>query len=374
MQVAEAAIELHLRLSKCSAMSRRPGGNIRSLVPDKNGFTHTVIRAWQQDLHLKIRPDDVWLAILAQLSFFVNGNAEALRHVFVAHQGRIKVVVDARPDTIETVDVGVVVQELAGMVKERLKDPNIATTLLPTFTTTTPHDQATAAIAFLGAMKEYFGYGVSLGCSFPSVTLFGERSDWADMLQRVAWIGTINHKESIAWTLRLTKILAYMVASFDRPDDEDDKQFWLHAVHQYGAGSSGGIVTVSGWLTAFCWWSSDGKRATNYSDEELGRFVGKEGYQRLTLDWVDFPVIKQQEIPTGVVSTPVTFYQEGLDPLTGSLLAGSIGMQVVVDDDNETTVQPTSGWWLFTPSPTQKMPPVQPKPPPPPAVSTANDG
>jgi hypothetical protein len=354
-----------------------PGDGICSVVPNKNGFTHTVIRAWQQDLHLKIRPDDVWLAILAQLSFFVNGNAEALRPVFVAREGRPELVVDARPATIETVDVSVVAQKLASMVKQRLKDPNIATTLLPKFTTTTLHDQTTAAIVFLGAMKQYFGYGVSVGCSFPSVTLLGERSDWADMLQRVAWIGTIDCEESIAWALRLTKILEYMVASFDRPDDPDVKQFWLRAVHQCGAGSSGGIMTLSGWLTAFCWWSADGKRATNYSDEELDRlvhFAGKEGYQRLVLDGVEFPVIQRDEIPTGVVSVPMTFYQEGLDPVKGSLLAGSMGMQVVVDDDNETAVQPASGWWLFSSSPTQKTPPARPKPPPPPAVSTANDG
>jgi hypothetical protein len=85
-----------------------PDDGIRSVVPNKNGFTYTVIRAWQQDLHLKIRPDNFWLAILAQLSFFVNGNAEALRPVFVAHQGRTELVVDARPATVETVDIGVV--------------------------------------------------------------------------------------------------------------------------------------------------------------------------------------------------------------------------------------------------------------------------
>jgi hypothetical protein len=150
-----------------------------------------------------------------------------------------------------------------------------------------------------------------------------------------------------------------MVASFDRPDDEDVKQFWLRVVHQCGAGSSGGIVTLSGWLTAFCWWSSDGKRATNYSDEDLDRFAyigGEDGYQRLVLDGVEFPVIQRTKIPTGVVSVPMTFYQEGPDPVKGSLLAGSMGMHVVVDDDDETTVQPASGWWLFTSNPTPKRP------------------
>jgi hypothetical protein len=63
---------------------------------------------------------------------------------------------------------------------------------------------------FFEAMNEYFSYGVCHGCSFPSVTLLGERSDWADMLRRVAWFGTaINHEETAAWTVRLAKVLGY---------------------------------------------------------------------------------------------------------------------------------------------------------------------
>ena len=34
------------------------------------------------------RPDDVWVAILAQLSIYVNAHAEELRHLFVAHDGQ----------------------------------------------------------------------------------------------------------------------------------------------------------------------------------------------------------------------------------------------------------------------------------------------
>lgn len=320
-----------------------------SVVSSSNGFAHTVIRAWQQDLHLRLRPDDVWLAILTQFSFFVNGNAEALRPIFVAHKGRPELVVDARPDTIETADIGGIAQQLACMVKQRLKDPNIATTLLPEFTTTTPHDRATAAMAFLGTMQEFFGYGMQFGCSFPSVTLLGERSDWTDMLERVAWFGTINHTEAIEWTTRLTKVLEYMVASFDRPDDFDVKQFWTRAVHEAGGTLSGGLVTLSGWLTVFCWWGCDGKRVQDYSDQELDRknVWGADGYRRLTLDGVEFPVIERERVPKGFVRVPLTLYQEAKEDIRAALLAGSIGMQVIEEDD-ETALQPASGWWMLS--------------------------
>lgn len=321
-----------------------------SIVPVGNGFACTVIRGWQQDLHLRLRPDDVWLAILTQFSFFVNGNAEALRPIFVAHEGRPKLVVDARPDTIGTVDLGAVAEQLATIVKGRLKDPRVATTLLPSFTTTTPHDRGTAAMAFLGTMKEFLGYGAVFGCSFPSVTLLGERSDWADMLQRVAWFGTIGHSESADWTVRLTKVLEYMVASFDRPGESAIEYFWTHAVHETDSRLSGGIVTLSGWLTAFCWWGADGKRVYNYSDEELSRYHEVDGYRRLTLDGVEFPVIERERVPIGHVRVPLTLHQDGTASKEATLLAGSMGIQVIEEDADQTAVQPVSGWWLLSTS------------------------
>ena len=323
------------------------------VAPAQNGFTHTVIRAWQQDLHLKLRPDDVWLAILAQFTFFVNVNAEALRSLFVSHQGTLNLVFDARPATLKTADVGFITQALASMVREKLKDPNIAATLLPEFTTTTPHDRATAAMVFLGSMREYFSYGIEFGCSFPSVTLLGERRDWAAMLPRAAWLATVVGGRDVAvaaWAARVSKVLEYMVASFDRPDDADVRRFWNSAVHQAGGGPSGGLTTLSGWLTAFCWWGVDGKRVKDYTDEDLGqawfRRAGDGGCRRLVLDGVEFPVIGRESIPAGVVRVPLTLYQPWGEE-EAVLLAGSMGMEVLIEEDDEIAVRPASGWWML---------------------------
>jgi hypothetical protein len=39
------------------------------VLPYGNGFVNGVIRAFEQDLHLILRPDDIWLAILTQYVF-----------------------------------------------------------------------------------------------------------------------------------------------------------------------------------------------------------------------------------------------------------------------------------------------------------------
>jgi hypothetical protein len=58
------------------------------IIPYGNGFVDGIIRAFQQDLHLVLRPDDVWLAIMTQFNFYVKSHAEELRNKFVNHKGK----------------------------------------------------------------------------------------------------------------------------------------------------------------------------------------------------------------------------------------------------------------------------------------------
>jgi hypothetical protein len=64
-----------------------------------NAFVYAVTSAYNQHHHLTIRPEDVWFSILAQLSFYINANAEELRSLFVAHKGQKE---------LEVVDIGTV--------------------------------------------------------------------------------------------------------------------------------------------------------------------------------------------------------------------------------------------------------------------------
>jgi hypothetical protein len=166
------------------------GKNSEKIIPSSNGFVHTILHAWEQDLHLTLRPDDVWLCILSQFSFFVNGRAEALRHFFVAHEGKKEVILNIQPHRLETVDVGAAAQGLVRLVKGNMVDGEMVDGemvewLMPGFSTTSEHDRATAAMVVLGVVKQFFSYSVTEGCGFPSVTLEGEGRDWVELVQRV---------------------------------------------------------------------------------------------------------------------------------------------------------------------------------------------
>ncbi|KAG2124897.1 hypothetical protein DEU56DRAFT_916837 [Suillus clintonianus] len=61
---------------------------VRDVMPKPNGFVHTVLEAYNNHCGLILRPDDVWIVILTQFSFFVSANTEQLRSHFVAHEGQ----------------------------------------------------------------------------------------------------------------------------------------------------------------------------------------------------------------------------------------------------------------------------------------------
>lgn len=330
-----------------------------TVVAYGNGFVETVMRAWQQDLHLVLRPDDVWLAVLTQLGFFINGQgrAEALRHHFVAHEGQSRLVLEC-PDhqTIQDIDMPSLAGQFAALVKDRLVDPGLTDWLLPTFTTTTPHDLSVAASVFLGTMRQYFNYDVIMGCGFPSVTLHGERSDWvvlATGVSRLAdlatGVGDEDARSLQHWSRCLRMTVESMIYSFDRPDDDDVRDFWMRACHTDGEGGSGQTVILSGWLTAFTWWRADGTRQKAYTDDDLREMWHlNNDWNRLELGGVEFPVVNQGELPAGFTRTPIAFHHKSLgnSTINTELLAGSCGMKLI--DEAGSRVQPFSCWWLLT--------------------------
>lgn len=76
------------------------------ITPYANGLVNSIIRAFQQDLHLVLRPHDIWLSILTQFSMYVNGNAEELRQKFVSHEGIKSLNVDVRAHSVWSMSMG----------------------------------------------------------------------------------------------------------------------------------------------------------------------------------------------------------------------------------------------------------------------------
>ena len=318
------------------------------IVPYNNGLVHSIVRAFNQDLHLVLRPDDIWLAILTQFSFFVNGNAEQLRTHFVAHEGRKQLTVDVRPFPPFDVDMGVMAQEFVRLIHRNVVDPELSAWALPRFSTTTDDDVSVAAVVFMATMQSYFEYDLLGGCGFPSVTLLGEKSDWEEILRRVRKLPQYGD-DAEEWSRLLVATIKRMVRTFDFPGAQETKDFWLQACHAAGVdGSGGGQKTLSGWITAFCFFTDKGKRTEAPSVQELQLDRGTSIAERklLVLDNVVFPLIHPEHgIPKGVVTVPVVVkdFEKKLVYKT-TMAAGSMGVSVSY---NRSSVQPKSGWLML---------------------------
>jgi Domain of unknown function (DUF4419) len=324
-----------------------------AVIPYGNGMVDGIIRAFQQDLHLVLRPDDVWLSILTQFSMFVNANAEQLRAHFVDHEGKKQLSIDVRPYPVWDVDMGKLAQEMTLLIEKNVVDLKLRHWIIPKFSTTTDNDKSVASIVMMGTLQKYFDYNFRGGCGFPSVTLLGERADWEEILRRVRKLPKYGSQPT-EWSLLLIPIIKLMIESFDQPDSQQVKDFWLRACHSAGQNGSGGdFETVSGWVTAFCFWSEDGTRRMNLSDEYL------QGYEimtpladrkRLVLNNTTYPIIRPSGIPKGVVSVPIIIQDDATKlEYETTMVAGSVGMTATATRGEEglTTVQPRSGWWML---------------------------
>ena len=100
---------------------------------------HTIADCYNNHKALIIRPDDVWLAILTQFNFFVNGNAEQLRKQFVAHEGKKELIIQVLGNRY-SVDFGYMARQMTTLIDENIVDPTLREWILPNFSTTTVND------------------------------------------------------------------------------------------------------------------------------------------------------------------------------------------------------------------------------------------
>ncbi|CAG9990170.1 unnamed protein product [Clonostachys byssicola] len=374
--------------------------------PSCNGFVHAVCEAYSGHHHLKIRPDDVWLSILVQLSFYFDRNGDKFRYMLTVNEGWRDV---GATDYATMEEAEAAMEEDESMIDgaesimdddDSIMDEDDSTTdeaelewlaptktrgsknvfddgdikywenwgnwdlevglrnwIRPNFTTTGDGDRAIAlAIArefedintdpknFIMPIKSEarqpcFNYNVSYSCGLPSVTLLGEREDWARLRDRLWEISTSHREEVEKFADQLETVLDSFVNSFDNPTGSEVFEFWNKMVH-YRDGCSG-TRYVSGWLSKFCFWSEEGEEIQDHST----------GGARM---------IDTKRTSRGFASVVVRENKEG-EMQSVKMLAGSIGHRITSSGDlldqsgsyrigqqTQTgldTIQPVAGWW-----------------------------
>jgi len=166
----------------------------------------------------------------------------------------------------------------------------------------------------------------------------------------------------------LKPVLGYFVRSFDEPDSPEVVSFWNRIAHFEDGGS--GPAYLSGWLTAFCFWDSDGKMLYQPPDVIApgNYWANRVGCD---LDGTLYHVVDDSGIPAGYMGVPVKVIDD--KEYKCRMVAGSVGIrctssgkpmgripQLYIRSSQQTesstttqdvigldSVQPFSGWWMF---------------------------
>jgi Domain of unknown function (DUF4419) len=105
------------------------------IVPQPCGFVSTVMMAYAKHYHLVIRPDDIWITIISQLSFYINANAEDLRKKFVAHEKKKELEVLLPSSTLSGIDWDFAGDAMIKLMHEDLVDKELKDWIIPNFST-----------------------------------------------------------------------------------------------------------------------------------------------------------------------------------------------------------------------------------------------
>ncbi|KAI0859949.1 hypothetical protein F4860DRAFT_481235 [Xylaria cubensis] len=302
-----------------SSMDQISGANI---FPSSNGFVRAAYAAYSNHHHLTIRPDDVWFAILTQLSFHINAHAEELRSFFVSHKGQKEIEV-VGAGSINFADFGSIAIMMTKEMEKHIVDPELRQWIMPNFSTTEHKDMVTAAVLMMGSMQKYFSYTASMICGIPSVTLLGDRDDWVEIRRRLEYLPRLG-EEPRQFALLLSAVLDYFILSFDEPDSPFVLSFWKRIADKSGGS---GPYYLSGWITAFCFWSADGKCLYSPPQGPV-KTQGLGGTNPgCNLDGVLFHRVDTKDIPEAFVSVPVKLSDNGTVYKT-RMVAGLVGIEV----------------------------------------------
>lgn len=253
-EIVEAPVSY---LKSLKAVTKNNGALLKFTAPENavmprfgDGFVGAAYMAYNNHHELVIRPDDIWLAILAAMAGYVDAHAEEMREVFVKHSGKERIsiqVVDS--SSVKDVDWARLVTSFGDEIGKRTIS-GVLEWAEPGFTTSTAKDRVIGRIMLMGAMKNYFEYRASMcACGLPSVSLEGTLADWLDVrarAERIRVYGVSSHQPMLVeWHKVLERVLDKFIQSYQGNVDRK----WWNGICEYQGMS--GSSDITGWILAF---------------------------------------------------------------------------------------------------------------------------
>jgi hypothetical protein len=310
--------------------------------------------AFYQHLPLRLSPDAIWLTLARGFSIHVNLNAETLRHRFVEHEEKRKLIVE-RPDFLPGAanPWEEAFSAFAGQIAENTGG---ASSLLEAdFSSSGPLERAVSQLMAMETFQAYFEYIMLCGCGIPSITLTGTEADWRRVREKASKFAEFGLD---TWISALDPVLA----EFERAKrGHVDTDFW-QSMFRYRSGSGPAVMT--GWANVLFPYIKD-FRGQSFRDKDEHLIPNPylaDWQERFAID-SDQTWSEQRNAPqgTGIGAFPACATSVPLKVFWGShetdmLLVG--GLLGVSQSPEDRSVSAECGWIVAYAEPVDSEPPV----------------
>ncbi len=288
--------------------------------------------AFYDHVPLRLSPDAIWITLARGFALHVNEHAERLRHRFVRHSGKEKLVVE-RPDFLPGKDNPwpEAFEEFGSQLGERTG--GLTSLVRADFSTTGPVERAVSHLMAMETLKSYFEYEMLCGCGIPAITLTGTAADWRRLREKSHRFADYGLQD---WVAALDPVLAHFESA---KAGRADLGFWK-SMFRYNSGSGPAVLT--GWANVLFPYLQDASEKL-YPNPYLG-----EWKERLDVDdrqhwrerWDDPQGVGLGAFPPCFTSVPLKVFW-GEQETDMRLVGGLLG---VAQDETTLTVEPECGW------------------------------
>ena len=280
-------------------------------VTTENGLMHAILTAYNNHHALILTPDDIWLAIVTQFSFFMGKHGSEIRNQFVSFEDKKEIVVVAEGE-VKNANWTQLCSTMSDELVKHIKDPSVREWIVPNFSTTTPTHKIAGLITLFSTLQQFFEYKFIFMCGIPQFTLQGTVADWENIQLRFDRFLDFKYPILQKWHAVLAPVLHQFTES---AKGNINVNFWQR-ICKYVPVGSGGQKELTGWAAGFNYFDASG--------------TSREGSVLLTSD-----------LASGVCSVPIQIDDNGVQHKC-KLVAGHSSYAIV----NKNTLQPNVEWSL----------------------------
>ena len=208
-----------------------------------NSFMNALSDSYNYHYDFTIGPDMIWLLIQQGFNIHINENAEKYRSVFLQHEGKKDLIVEAELPTNKE-SWRDYLGKLSTLILTEVGE-DIHSTMVAAFTTTGLDEKVASEVTMMKTFSEYFSYGGGSDCGIPQIKLLGTVKDWLSVRMRADKLLNLVGDDLDWWKEMLFPFLEKI---WETSKGDSDQSNWWREFYKFDHPGSGNPY-VSGHIT-----------------------------------------------------------------------------------------------------------------------------